>query len=204
MSDRREVVGILLGGGKSTRFGTDKLLHPLPDGTPIALASALAMGRALARFAVVVRPDHGALAELLRANGIQIISAPEASQGMGASLARGVRELSDATGWVIGLADMPFIRPRTIAAVGSALEDGAELAAPLYRGRRGHPVGFSSRYREALLGLSGDEGGKALLRDGRTRIRLIECDDPGVGLDIDTVADLAAVATVADPGFSGS
>jgi len=30
------IVGILLAAGSASRFGSDKLLHPLPHGVPIA------------------------------------------------------------------------------------------------------------------------------------------------------------------------
>ena len=47
-------------------------------------------------------------------------------------------------GWVVALADMPWIRTETIAAVADALARGAMIAAPDYAGVRGHPVGFAA------------------------------------------------------------
>ena len=47
---------------------------------------------------------------------------------MGLSLACGVRASADAPGWVIALADMPYILPATIAALVRCLRRGAALA----------------------------------------------------------------------------
>ena len=63
---------------------------------------------------------------------------------MAASLACGVRANPDAAGWLIGLADMPAVPPEAIAGVRNALVAGADLAATLCDGRRGHPVGIRS------------------------------------------------------------
>ena len=48
-------VGILLAAGNSSRFGSHKLLHPLPDGTPLGVASARVMRFVLDRVVAVVR-----------------------------------------------------------------------------------------------------------------------------------------------------
>jgi molybdenum cofactor cytidylyltransferase len=63
----------------------------------------------------------------------------------------------------------------------------------MYRGERGHPVGFSSALREELLELSGDSGARAVVQRHRDGIVLIECDDPGVLLDIDERTDLGRI-----------
>lgn len=182
--------GILLAAGRSTRFGSDKLLHPLPHGTPIAVASARAMLAAMPRVVAAVNQDNQMLARLLAAEGIEVIPAPSQDEGMGSSLAACIAASPGACGWVVALADMPFIRPDTISAVLSALQSGAPLAAPLFRGQRGHPVGFSSRFRKALLALRGDEGARHLLREQREELELIECLDAGVIRDIDHPDDL--------------
>ena len=69
----------------------------------------------------------------------------------------------DARGWLVALADMPCIRVATLQAVAELIGGGAALAAPSYAGRRGHPVGFAARWRDALLALEGDEGARAIL-----------------------------------------
>lgn len=190
MADGGGYCGILLAAGRSARFGADKRLHLLADGTPMALASARALKAALPRVAAVVEIGNSALCELLRAAGVELIPAPTSDQGVGTSLAAGIAATAQADGWVVALADMPFISASTIARVRAALAARAPIAAPCYQGRRGHPVGFDRRFRQALLALRGDEGARHLLHEHRLQVELIDCDDPGVVRDIDTPHDL--------------
>lgn len=185
------IVGILLAAGESHRFGSQKLLHRLPDGTPLGLRSATNLVRAVDRAIVVVPPPTARdLVDLFTNAGVEINVCPRSSEGMGASLACGVRASANADGWLIALADMPFIQPSTIAAVAQALRDGAAIAAPVYDGRRGHPVGFSREYFVELAALSGDVGAKDIVQRDRARVMLLPADDPGIHRDIDTLGDL--------------
>ncbi len=184
-------VGILLAGGSSTRFGSDKLRHPLPDGTPIAVASLRHLRAALPRVIAVVRPGAGALAARLHAGGAEVTVCERADDGMGTTLAHAVRAAPDEAGWVVALADMPFIRPETIRRVAARLGAGAAIVAPRYAGERGHPVGFAGRFGPALAALAGDAGARDLLRAEAGALELLDCDDPGVVRDVDTPADLA-------------
>ena len=184
-------VGILLAGGAATRFGSDKLLHPLPGGTPIALASFRNLHAALPRVVAVVRPGADVLARLLQEGGAEVTVCERADDGMGTTLAHAVRAARGADGWVVALADMPFIRPDTIRRVAARLAAGASLVAPRYAGERGHPVGFAARFGPALAALTGDAGARSLVAAERGALELLDCDDPGVVRDIDTPADLA-------------
>ena len=96
---------------------------------------------------------------------------------MGASLACGVTAASGADGWVIALADMPWIAAATIRAIADAIASGAEIAAPSYRGERGHPVGFSRRHYAALASLTGDAGARSLIERCLDRVTWIDVDD---------------------------
>ena len=188
-----DVQGILLAAGSATRFGSDKLMHPLADGTPIAIRSARNLMAALPGSIAVVRSGDSALARRLREEGLAVIECPEAAEGMGRTLAAGVKASENAAGWVVALADMPFLQPATIAQVTERLRQGDSIVAPSYRGERGHPVGFSAQWCVALASSSGDEGARALLKKQRERIALLETEDPGVVRDIDTRADLNTV-----------
>lgn len=185
------IAGVLLAAGSGARFGGHKLLAPLPDGTAIAVVAARHLIDALPDCVAVLRPGDEILASLLAAEGLRIVVNPNANGGMGTSLACGVAAV-EADGWVIALADMPAIQPATIQAVTEALAAGAPLVAPMYRGQRGHPIGFARRFRAALIALHGDKGGRDILAQHDGELRLIEVDDPGVLVDIDRVADIPA------------
>lgn len=182
------IVGILLAAGFSRRFGANKLIQRLPDGTLVAVAAARNLLAALPGSIAVVRPETTELAEALQAVGLRVTVCDKAQLGMGASLAHAVRETADAEGWVVALADMPFVQPATIRAVADAIAAGNPIVAPRYAGERGHPVGFASRFAHELMSLTGDEGARRLLK--REEVSLINCADPGVLRDIDTPEDL--------------
>jgi len=182
--------GVLLAAGAARRFGGGKLLAPLPDGTPVGLAALRALRAALPTVIAVVRPDDDALFALFSGHGARVVHCERADEGMGASLACGVAASADAGGWVVALADMPWIATGTIRAVGDAIVAGASLAAPVFRGERGHPVGFAASHRAALTALEGDEGARAILAHAGTALVRIDVEDAGVLRDVDAPGDL--------------
>lgn len=186
-----KIVGLLLAAGCARRFGSDKLLHLLPHGVPIAVQAARHLGKEIEPVIAVVSARSSELAALLQAEGCQVSECPNAEEGMGASLACAVRAAGAADGYVVALADMPFVRPSSIAAVRDALAAGAALAAPYFHARRGHPVGLSARFRAELETLGGDEGARKILAAHEGDLVKVPVGDPGVIRDIDRPADLA-------------
>src|SRR3974390_1297813 len=142
--DSLEIVGVLLAAGRGSRFGAgppgSKLLVPWSTAGgpahPVALHAARAMRSALGRVIAVVRehatPESARLRELLLDAGCELVDAPAsgATEGMGISIARAVAASPDASGWVIGLADMPAVQAQTIALVRDAIVAGHASAAP--------------------------------------------------------------------------
>jgi molybdenum cofactor cytidylyltransferase len=145
----------------------------------------------LGRVVAVVRPDSDQLISSLKAEGCEVLVCENAAEGMGASLACAARAAGEADGYLIALADMPFLRRTTIAAVRDALVGGAPLVAPYFRARRGHPVGLSHEFFHELLALRGDEGAKRLLAAHEKQMVKIPVGDPGALRDIDRPEDLA-------------
>ena len=84
----QDICGILLASGSGSRFGSDKLMHPLtPGGEPIAVHSARHLVEALPGSIAVVRAANSQLARLLRAQGLRIAVCRDAALGMGHTLA---------------------------------------------------------------------------------------------------------------------
>ncbi|HVJ24057.1 MAG TPA: nucleotidyltransferase family protein [Burkholderiales bacterium] len=181
----------MLAAGSATRFGSDKLRHELPHGVSIAVQSARHLKLEISRVIAVVRPNSPELMAGLKKEGCEVVVCENAAEGMGASLACAARAAGEAEGYLVALADMPFVRRTTIAAVRDALAAGALLAAPYFRSRRGHPVAIAGRFRDELLALGGDEGAKKLIAANEQKLVKIPVGDPGVIRDIDTPGDLA-------------
>jgi molybdenum cofactor cytidylyltransferase len=173
------IVGILLAAGSATRFGSDKLSHRLPHGVSISTQAARHLHSVLPSIVAVVKPGADALADAL-SQQCAVVVCENAAEGMGASLACAVRAAGPADGYVIALADMPFVRSTSIGVV----------AAPYFRARRGHPVGISGIFFEDLLACQGDEGARRLIGENENRLVKIPVGDPGVVRDIDTPDDL--------------
>jgi len=183
---KTSIVGILLAAGQGTRFGGNKLMHPLSDGTPMVLVSARHLNNVLGTTIIVVEDMNNEVTKLLALEGMQVIENTLASEGMGTSIACGVASRPEATGWIIALADMPCIPEDIIQSVVSGLELGADIIAPIYKQQRGHPVGFSARHAQALKLLHDDRGAQSILQANSASVELIKTTERGVIHDIDT------------------
>ena len=75
-------------------------------------------------------------------------------------------------------------------AVATALEQHPVVYAQ-YKGRRGHPVGFAAELYSELIQLDNDDGARRVV--ARYPAYGQDVDDPGVLMDVDTPADLAAL-----------
>jgi molybdenum cofactor cytidylyltransferase len=158
----------------------------------MALAAARNLKTALPDCIAVVNGENEELMAQLESAGLRVTVYPRARQGMGASLAWGVVQSLAADGWLIALADMPWIQPQTIRSIAVAVTDPRAIAAPLHQGRRGHPVAFGGAYGQDLMKLDGDLGARRLLDAHARKIILLPSADPGVLRDVDVPEQLGA------------
>lgn len=188
----KSYTGILLAAGRGARFDPtgqqNKLLQLLPDGATVVAHAARNLRAALGSVLAVIPAGSPLLCAHLSSEGFAVTKCLDAASGMAASLTHALRLAPHAAGWVIALGDMPFIQTGTMTRLLEALQQGADIAVPCYRGRRGNPVAFSRRHLDLLLQLSGDMGARQLLQS--LPVLEIAVDDPGICRDIDTVADL--------------
>ncbi len=178
-------VGILLAAGSSQRFGSNKLLYPILNDTPMLLLSAKKLAEALPGSLAVINKNLTSYKPQLEQLGLEVVINAQAEKGMGASIACGVKHSLDASGWLITLADMPYIKIATLSLLANKLKDGGDIVAPEYKQQRGHPVGFSASYKDELLALNKDVGARDIIRQYYDQVQLIETDDQGAIQDID-------------------
>lgn len=191
---------VVLAAGFGRRFGTASKLHQLLDGQPVLAATLSTLARLQPAAAVaVVAPDDATAFALAQSAGFQAVPNPARAAGMGNSLACGVAALPAALDAVlIALGDMPRVSEtscrRLLAAFGEGPAD--RIVLPVHAGRRGHPVIFGAKHLPALRALDGDSGARGVLSRHVDTVLEVPVDDPGVLLDIDTPAALAAATRV--------
>jgi len=187
----RKVVGILLAAGKSSRFGSNKCLALLPDQTAMGVQSANKLAAAVDDMICVIPPDNDALDTLFTEQGFKTVVCETAEEGMSESLTAGVQYFHSGEGvkaLIIALADMPLIKSQTYQSVVAQLKEGDDIVLPSFEGKRGHPVGFNTKFKDELMSLQGDQGAKVLFQKYAKDITLLNVDDPGVHQDFDTLS----------------
>lgn len=195
--------GLVLAGGRSSRFGRNKLAEPV-DGTPL-LAHAVAAVGSVAREVIVLLPPVGDPPPLPRIVGaaripVRIVRDPEPFGGPLVALLAGLERTREPFALVVA-GDMPGLSGAVLGALLRALDasEDADAAVLAFRGRR-QPlpaalrVGAATTAAQRLLG-EGERSLNALLRALRTR-ELVEGEwralDPTAATlrDVDVPGDL--------------
>ena len=197
IADHRPPVGLLLAGGRGSRFDSsghrDKLLAAI-DGEAVCARAARTLKAACPTTFAVLPPGKPELRNLLEEAGCETFVTASTQLGMGHSIAFAAARILERLGerpLVLALGDMPRVALQTIQLLVTRLgSDPLAIVAPTYKGQRGHPVVFGAAHLPALSALSGDRGAFPILQAYPPL--LIAVDDPGVLQDIDTPEDLAA------------
>ncbi|WP_333586274.1 nucleotidyltransferase family protein [Phenylobacterium sp.] len=196
--ERDQWAAIILAAGAGRRFGGGKLLAPYGSGVLLdgAVTTALALAEAVvlvtgAQAEPVAEAAKAAAARGGQADRLKIVHAADHAEGMGASLRTGAAALpTGLSGVFILLGDMPLVPPAVGPELVAALAGGAQAAAPVHGGRRGHPVLVGRALIPRLAEARGDEGLRSVLAGLGAGLALAPCEDPGVLFDVDRLEDL--------------
>ena len=190
MPDNRINV-VVLAAGQSERFGTCKLLEHY-RGEPL-VSRAVRAARDVAPGGVHVVTGYDADDVAAAAEADVVVRNHDYADGMGGSIARGVRAARDgADAIIIMLADQPLVDASHLAAlIEHWTGDESEIVATRTSRSLGPPVLFGSAAFDALCCLDGDGGAKPVMLDPRFTLREVACDDAAI--DIDTRGDLEAL-----------
>ena len=178
---------LVMAAGLSERFGSNKLLHPLPNGNPLLFETLSQLKTTKIPIHVITHSRQIELCQRLNIEPLTFsVTAPEKT-GLGFSIAQGIEDTAHWGGWIICLADMPFVQASTYRSIRSELINHS-LVKPYYQGQGGNPVGFGAQYRNQLLDLSGDTGARKIIQ--QQQCHRLDIDDPGILRDIDRPTDI--------------
>jgi molybdenum cofactor cytidylyltransferase len=185
------VSAILLAAGESRRMGKPKLLLPLGDSTVLEKAIDNLLNSRVDEVIVVVGDRAQEMIERIGSRPVKVTVNPAYRQGMSTSIVAGLNLVDDnARAVMLALADQPLIDSQTINKLIEAfIGHDRGIVVPAYKGRRGHPVIFSTRYKEELLGLGGDIGGRQIIKEHANDVLELAVDSQGINIDIDTRDD---------------
>ena len=205
---------VLLAAGYSSRFSGNKLLAPC-GGKPMVQCAlenlTEACGGRTETEAVTVVTQYPEIIAMAGRFGAEAVVNPDPSRGISSSIRVGCgaaetravsrgAALSERDYLVFFTGDMPDLHAGTIRKLFDALcEKRPRLAAVSFGGQFGIPAAFRADLLPEIRTLTGDRGGKSLLRAHRDELLLVGAE-PGELADYDTAEELAARKTNGDVG----
>ncbi|HEY4711225.1 MAG TPA: nucleotidyltransferase family protein [Dehalococcoidia bacterium] len=95
--------------------------------------------------------------------------------------------------------DQPFVDSQTINSLVEAfIANNKGIIIPVYQGRRGNPVIFAIRYKDELLNLKGDVGGREIIKRHPDDVLEVAVNCEGILLDIDTMENYTSTTVNPD------
>ena len=186
------VLGVLLAGGDSSRFGAEnKLFVEIEGQSIIKMATQNLIDSEVESIKIVTGYQAERVEEELSHLDVEFLYNEDWKMGQSTSVRRGIDAILEENAVVFALGDMPFVKSSSVNELISVQMNKkvGDVFVAGYRGRRGNPVLFRTSVMEVLKeGLRGDEGGNSILKD--LGMDLVETGDRGVLFDIDTEEDL--------------
>lgn len=184
------IAAVVLASGFSTRMGRSKLALEIEGRTFLRRAIDAATGASLVhRVLVVVRPEDSRLVTV-GDPAVQVVLNAHAAEGQSASIRLATAQLqADASceAAIFSVVDQPFLTPAVFDTLARARAEGrGGILVSSYDGQRGSPVLFDRRFFDALQQISGDTGGREVMRQFPEAVVEVPMPDAAAGQDVDT------------------
>ena len=189
---KERVAVILLGAGNSRRFQGNKLLYPL-EGIPMyrrivehALKLPADQRIMITQYQEILKDLEGSL--------ITAVQNPHPEWGISHSIRLGIETAGDVDAYLFAVCDQPFLQYETLECLLERfITSGKGIAAVSGNGHLGNPNIFSACYREELRALTGDVGGKAVMKRHLEDVAIWEIKGEEELRDIDDRSQLSAL-----------
>ena len=185
------VSAIILAAGKSERMGWPKQLMPFGTSTIMEQTIDNLLHSSVNGIIVVLGYKAEEVREKIGDRPVKITVNHDYQRGLSTSIVAGLKLVDEnAQAIMIALADQPVIDSKTINRLIKEFNSHDKgIATPIYQGKRGHPVIFSMRYKDELLRLKGDIGGRQIIGEHPDDVLEVAVASEGINIDIDTESD---------------
>lgn len=157
------ICAVVLAGGNSTRFGSNKLLS-LVNGRPMFTYILRSLESAGVSNILVVT-QYAEILSYCIDEGIRCILSENCRKGASFTIKEAVQNL-ESPAILFTAADQPYIKPETLRSFIAEFEkSGKGLASCSCSGRPSNPAIFKSKYFGELLALEGDRGGRSVINN---------------------------------------
>ena len=130
---------------------------------------------------------------------VKLVKNEHVELGMFSSVRCGIKEVSSDRFFIIP-GDQPLVKSDTCKLL---LETDGDIVIPRYKGKKGHPALFDSKLVVEILSWDDTE----ILRNyihSKEQVMIVDVDDPGIGMDVDTAEDYERVLEYYQTVFLGS
>jgi molybdenum cofactor cytidylyltransferase len=188
--ERSDLTGVVLGAGKSSRFGTPKQLLPFEDTTLLGQAVRNANASSLNRVVVVLGGASEELRSSVDFGRAEVVENTAYGTGCASSLLAGLDAAGeDCEAIALLLGDQPGVRAEFIDhVVANWRRERPWAAVSSYLGELGHPFIFAREAFGELRGLHGDKAVWKLIEAFPERVSRVEID-AALPPDVDTPED---------------
>lgn len=183
------ITGIILASGFSNRMGKDKLLIEIEGEKTIERVINACIKSKLDKIIIIYRNEK--IKHIADRYGIKAIQNNKAYKGQSESMKIGIRNTGKKNSYMFIVGDQPYLDSDTINRLIKEYKDSkSTIAIPYYRKKRGMPLILSNIYRDELLNVSGDKGGRDVIKRNLSDVHIVNIDDEKIGIDIDSIEDL--------------
>ncbi|MBP9477235.1 MAG: NTP transferase domain-containing protein [Sebaldella sp.] len=106
-------------------------------------------------------------------------------KGISESIKLGVKNLKPCDAYMFFTADQPKLSTETIKYIMSKAEID-KIIIPKYNNENGSPTIFGGNFKDNLLYLEGDTGGKQIVQENKGKVKYLDIKNVEEGIDIDT------------------
>lgn len=188
-----KITAVVLASGLSRRMGCNKLLMDI-DGVPM-IAHVLELLKNFDFREVLVVTGYPEIKRIAERFGFRTVLNDAPERGQSHSVVLGVTASPDSGGWIFFNGDTPRLKTGTIRRILEIAEENKtgsreRIIVPRYGGCPGQPVYFPHDFCRELAVLTGDQGGRQVIRSHPSDVYYLDIEDAGQGMDIDTPEDL--------------